>query len=92
MNPQLMQQIALVMGTILALPFLIALVRASMFVGSMDRTVKDTAKLLDSFIKRVDSDLSSHDDRTSSLEKQVAVLWDGRDRRTGEDRRIDVRS
>lgn len=87
MNRDLVQVVGIVLGVALSLPVLVVLAKVAMFVGSIKTSSESTALTLKEFTSEMRQLLVNQDMRLAETEVKVAVLWDGRDRRTGNDRR-----
>ena len=75
MNPDLLKLVAIVVGTVVSAPFVLASVRAFFFFGQMSQTVKtveaDAAamkQIMERFSDKMDAQLGVHEKRLTLLE------------------------
>lgn len=84
MNPaEFLKTAAMVVGGVVSLPLLVALVRAAMFFGAMTQTVKQLQEALNQFL----AEFAAEKQTVSEHGEKLAVLWDGRERRSGDPER-----
>lgn len=87
MTLEFLKTIAVVMGVILSIPFLLALIKLTLFIGRMESTVAATANSLKVFMEHVENNLDKHSDQLKDHSVKLGILMDGYERRTGQDRR-----
>lgn len=90
MSKDFIQAIGTVVGIMLAIPMLVLLFKIAMFVGSIKSLADTTSRKLEVHITKVENMLEVFSQRVTDSEKKIAVLWDGRERRSGSDRRDDA--
>ena len=80
MDPELLKLVALAVGAIISAPFVMASVRAFFFFGQMsqavktvDREVQGMKAIMEKFTNRVDSALSDHEGRITTIEAERRV-------------------
>jgi hypothetical protein len=92
MTKDMMQAAGIVLGLVVGLPMLILIGRIGLFVGSIKTSTETTAKTLQEFVLEMREVVELIKDRQTNMEKQVAILWDGRERRSNPDRRENERT
>ncbi len=76
-----------VMAVLISVPVMVMVVKLTNFLGSIRTLAEATSADLSKFTDRIDHILEDHEGRIREGETKLVVLWDGRERRDGEDRR-----
>lgn len=82
-----MKLAATVAGLVVSMPVAMAFWRASMFIVQLKVTVERTETTLSAFVERVDRILEDHNGQLTTSKAKLDILWEGHDRRSGDDRR-----
>lgn len=97
MDKTILQTIGVVFGVILAVPVIYALITFTSFLKDIKNLAENTATSLKTSIEEIHKILSGHDQEITAHGEYIAVMkdrdrriWNGDERRSGEDRRKDA--
>lgn len=81
MNADFTRLVFAVIASILSVPAIVALIRAAVFFGNLERSVTELRTSLDAFTKEVRWQLRDHDVTLGDIKPKVKMMWDGEERR-----------